>query len=241
LPNEDSQSFIFDANNLFRDNKFAGWDRVEGGGRLNAGLQYTAQFNRGGFVNVLFGQSYHLFGRNSFAVGGPANTGIGSGLDKDRSDYVMRATYQPNTQLTLTSRFRFDEQDFTLQRSEYEASVNFGRWSTSVMYGNYAAQPDIGFLEKREGVYGYARFKVTENWLTFGGARYNLRDDQIDQTQIGVGYVDDCLILAVNYITSYNYQATDRYSHTVMLQLSLRTLGGQVAQQNLSSLSSGYR
>ena len=46
LPNEDSQSFIFDASNLFRVNKFAGWDRVEGGGRLNVGVQYTAQFNQ---------------------------------------------------------------------------------------------------------------------------------------------------------------------------------------------------
>ena len=240
LPNEDSQSFIFDANNLFRDNKFAGWDRVEGGGRVNAGLQYTAQFNRGGFVNIVFGQSFHLFGQNSFAVGGPTNTGIGSGLDKDRSDYVMRATYQPNTQLTLTSRFRFNENDFTLRRSEYEAAVNYGRWSTAVMYGNYAAQPELGFLQPREGIFGSANFKVTENWLTFGAARYNLRANQLDQTSIGVGYVDDCLILALNYITSYSYGTTRKYDHTVMMQISLRTLGGQVAQQNLSTVGTGF-
>jgi LPS-assembly protein len=236
LPNEDSQSFLFDANNLFRDNKFVGWDRVEGGGRLNAGLQYTAQFNRGGFVNVVFGQSFHLFGQNSFAVGGPTNTGIGSGLDKARSDYVLRATYQPNTQLSLTSRFRLDENDFTLQRSEYEATVNYGRWMTTVMYGNYAAQPELGFLESRHGIYGNASFKVTANWMTFGGARYNLQANQLDQTQIGVGYIDDCLILALNYVTTYSYGTTRKYDHTVLMQVSLRTLGGQVTQQNLSAL-----
>ena len=109
LPNEDSQSFMFDASNLFRSNKFAGWDRVEGGGRLNVGGQYTAQFNQGGYLNVLVGQSYHLFGLNSFDVASPTNTGLDSGLDKARSDYVARVTYQPNSQLTLTSRFRFDE------------------------------------------------------------------------------------------------------------------------------------
>jgi LPS-assembly protein len=57
LPNEDSQSFSFDTSNLFAVNKYAGWDRVEGGGRLNAGINYTAQFKRGGFVNVMVGQS----------------------------------------------------------------------------------------------------------------------------------------------------------------------------------------
>jgi LPS-assembly protein len=236
LPNEDSQAFLFDSSNLFSHNKFPGWDRVEGGGRLNAGFKYTAQFNRGGYITGMFGQSYHLFGQNSFAVGGITNTGIGSGLDKTRSDYVASATYQPNSQFTLTSRFRLNETDFTLQRSEYEATVNFGRWSTTVMYGHYAAQPAVGFFDSREGITGYARFKVSENWLTFGGVRYNLKADQVDQTQIGVGYIDDCLILAMNYITEFNYTSTQRYNHTVMMQISLRTLGGHVARQNISTL-----
>ncbi len=110
-PTRIRRASIFDASNLFRINKFAGWDRVEGGGRLNAGIRYTAQFNQGGYVNVLVGQSYHLFGLNSFTVGGTTNTGLDSGLDKARSDYVANLTYQPNSQFTLTSRFRFDEGD----------------------------------------------------------------------------------------------------------------------------------
>ncbi len=57
LPNEDAQSLTFDDSNLFRVDKFSGWDRVEGGGRANIGVQATTQFDRGGFVNVLFGQS----------------------------------------------------------------------------------------------------------------------------------------------------------------------------------------
>ncbi len=159
LPNEDSQSFMFDASNLFRANKFAGWDRVEGGGRLNVGGQYTAQFHQGGYLNVLVGQSYHLFGLNSFAVASPTNTGLDSGLDKARSDYVARVVYQPNSQLSLSSRFRFDEGNYSLQRSEYEASFNFERWTTTVMYGYYAPQPAIGFLDEREGITSTAKFK----------------------------------------------------------------------------------
>jgi LPS-assembly protein len=239
LPNEDSQSLIFDASNLFRVNKFAGWDRVEGGGRLNAGVQYTAQFNRGGFVNVLFGQSYHLFGQNSFAVVSPTNTGIESGLDTNRSDYVARVAYQPNSTLTLTSRFRMNEADFTLQRSEYEATANFDRWSTSVIYGNYAAQPALGFLERREGIVSSAKYKVTANWLALGAVRYDLKSEQLAETQIGVGYVDDCLILALNYITEYNYNSTQKHNHSVVLQMSLRTLGGNSVSTGVSSLTQG--
>jgi len=237
LPNEDSQSFMFDASNLFRANKFAGWDRVEGGGRLNVGAQYTAQFNQGGYLNVLVGQSYHLFGQNSFAVASPGNTGINSGLDKAASDYVARVTYQPNSQLQLTSRFRFDEGDLTTQRAEYEAAFNFERWTTTIMYGYYAPQPAIGFLESREGFTSTARFKVSPTWQTFGGIRYDLRNHQLNETQIGMGYVDDCLILAVNYITEYRYNTTDAHNHTVMLQMSLRTIGGTSTRQGLANLS----
>jgi LPS-assembly protein len=226
LPNEDAQSLIFDDSNLFKVNKFSGWDRVEGGGRANVGVQYTAQFNRGGNVNVLFGQSYQLYGLNSFALGGTTNTGLNSGLDTAQSDYVARASYQPNSALTFTSRFRFSENDFTLQRTELETVAAFGRWTTTVMYGNYAAQPLIGFLDRREGILGTARYKVTPNWVLLGGAGYDIHAKSVTQTQIGVGYVDDCLILALNYITSYAYSGSVSVNHTYMMQLSLRTLGG---------------
>jgi len=239
FPNEDAQSLIFDDSNLFKVNKFSGWDRVEGGGRANVGVQYTAQFNRAGNVNILFGQSYQIYGPNSFALGGLTNTGLDSGLDKTRSDYVARASYQPNSTLMFTSRFRIDEQDFTLRRTELEATANFGRWTTTVMYGDYAAQPEIGFLTRREGILGNARLKLTPNWVVLGAARYDLLARQISQTQTGIGYVDDCLIFALNYITDYAYSGSLSKNHTFMMQLTLRTLGGNTSNQGVSALSGG--
>ena len=101
MPNEDAQSLVFDDLNLFRVNKFSGWDREEGGGRANVGIQATTQFDRGGYINVLFGQSYQLFGTNSFAVPDAVNTGIDSGLETRRSDYVGSISYQPSGRLVL--------------------------------------------------------------------------------------------------------------------------------------------
>jgi LPS-assembly protein len=239
FPNEDAQSLIFDDSNLFKVNKFSGWDRVEGGGRANVGVQYTAQFNRGGNFNFLFGQSYQLYGRNSFALGGTTNAGIESGLDTTRSDYVARASFQPNSMFTFTSRFRFAETDFTLQRTELETTANFGRWTTTLLYGDYAAQPEIGFLTRRQGVLSNARLKLTPNWVLIGAARYDLEARQVSQTQIGVGYIDDCLILALNYITDYAYSGSLSTNHTFMMQLSLRTLGGNTTNQGVSALNSG--
>ena len=227
FPNEDAQSLIFDDGNLFKVDKFSGWDRAEGGSRLNAGIQYTAQVNKAGFFNALFGQSYQLFGTNSFAVGDITNTGLGSGLDTTVSDYVGRVSYQPNSIFMLTTRGRFDENTFAVRRFEVEGRANFDRWTLQVLYGNYAPQPQLGFLTRREGVLGAASVKLTENWILLGSARYDLFADQFNQTRVGVGYVDDCLLLSANWLTGYTYNGTANptKSNTFMLQMSLRTLG----------------
>jgi len=206
--------------------------------RANVGVQYTAQFNRGGNFNFLFGESYQLYGQNSFAQGGLTNTGLESGLDTRRSDYIARASFQPNSMFVFTSRFRFGETDFTMQRMELETTANFGRWTTTVMYGDYGAQPDLGFLTRRQGILGSARLKLTPNWVVLGAARYDLEQHQVNQTQMGVGYIDDCLILAVNYITNYAYSGSLSANHTFMMQLTLRTLGGTTSNAGVSALNS---
>jgi LPS-assembly protein len=232
LPNEDAQSMVFDASNLFSVDKFSGYDRVEGGGRANVGVQATTQFDRGGSVNVLFGQSYQLFGLNSFAVADLTNTGLNSGLDKPRSDYVARINYSPNRTYTFSTRARFDEQTLDVQRFEAEGRASFDRWSVSLMYGNYAAQPELGYLTRREGLLGTGSVKVAANWVVSGAARWDLMTNQINQYVIGAGYVDDCFVLAANYVTSYTYAAGSAppvLNHAIMLQIGLRTLGNTAA------------
>ena len=238
LPNEDSQSLIFDDSNLFRENKFTGWDRVEGGGRANVGVQYTAQANRGGFFNILFGQSYQLFGLNSFAVGDATNTGIASGLDTARSDYVARVAFQPDKTYTFTTRYRFDEDNFAVRRFEAESRANFDRWIVSLLYGRYAAQPQLGFLTDRQGILGSLSYKFNANWIGTTALRYDLEGNQIQQYQVGVGYIDDCFILALNYITDYGYSGNPTIDHRIMLQMSLRTLGNTGVSQTVGSSGS---
>ena len=227
LPNEDAQSLVFDASNLFAVDKFSGYDRVEGGGRANVGVQATTQFDRGGSVNVLFGQSYQLFGLNSYAAPDISNTGLDSGLQNARSDYVARVNYSPNRTYTFSVRSRMDEATLNINRFEAEGRAAFDRWSVSMLYGNYAAQPELGYLTRREGLLGTASIKVASNWVVSGAARWDLEANKLNQYVVGAGYVDDCFVLAANYVTSYTYAAGTTppvLSHAFMLQIGLRTI-----------------
>ncbi len=233
FPNEDSQSLLFDDANLFAINKFAGWDRVEGGGRANVGIQYTAHFDRAGYVNAMFGQSYHLFGANSYAMPDMANTGTLSGLENTRSDYVGRFTFQPNRVYTFTSRFRFDENNFTTRRFEIENRFNFDRWATSVTYGRYDEQPDIGMLLPREGILPAVSLKLTPNWAVSASALYSIDASRWNTASVGVSYIDECIALSALYSTNYGYRGDIVPNKTFMLQISLRTLGGTTFTQQV--------
>ena len=241
LPNEDAQSMVFDTSNLFNVDKFSGYDRVEGGGRANVGVQATTQFDKGGAVKVLFGQSYQLFGMNSYAVQDSINTGLDSGLDKPRSDYVASVAYSPNSTYTFSVRSRMDEQTWNIQRFEAEGRANFNRWSISMMYGNYAPQPELGYLTRREGILTTGSIKVATNWVVTGSARWDLEANKINQYVLGAGYVDDCFVLAANYVTSYSYSAGTTppvLSHAFMFQIGLRTLA---TTSTTSSSAGGYQ
>jgi LPS-assembly protein len=245
FPNEDSQALLFSDANLFSISKFPGYDRVEGGGRANVGLEYTAQFNKGGYVNALFGQSYQLFGLNSYAVTDAvngvqdtANAGLQSGLETPASDYVARLTYSPDNVYAFTSRFAFDQKTFTTKRLELEGRVNFDRWTAGLTYGRYEDEPAAGLLLPREGILPSATLKLSPNWQVTGSALYSLDTDRLNTVSVGIGYIDECIALNLLYSASYGYLGTIVPSKMVMLQFTLRTLGGSDLRQTVGGLGS---
>jgi LPS-assembly protein len=79
---------------------------------------------------------------------------------------------------------------------------------------------------------GSASVKVAANWVVSGSARWDLEANKVNQYVVGAGYVDDCFVLAANYVTSYSYAAGTTppvLSHAFMLQIGLRTIANTAA------------
>ena len=234
FPNEDAQSLVFDDTNLFAIDKYSGYDRVEGGTRANVGVQYTANIHRYGTVNMLFGQSYQLAGRNSYEYSGvvdPATgqqTGLGlqSGLEDDVSDYVSRIYFQPVGNVSFAGRARFDKDNFDVKRLELETRATWDRLQLATIYARYDSQPLIGYAEKREGIYQTAQLKFHENWSVYGGIRYDLNSDRVDLSMIGLSYVDECFAATFSYVADNTNLTYTKPVHRVMMRMNLRTLGG---------------
>ena len=222
LPNEDAQSLIFDDVNLFDWDKYSGYDRLEDGSRINAGLQYTLTTNGGSYLNAQFGQSYALGGYTPYSVTDMANTGLQSGLDQSNSDYVGRLYIQPVRDFALLSSARFDENNFAIRRLEVSALGTLGPIKADIGYGRYDAQPLLG-LDRREGIRGRTAVKIADNWLVSGGALYDIAGRRFSTNYVGLSYIDSCI--AAGFQVSRAYDATTTKTDTSFsFQFSLRGL-----------------
>lgn len=247
VPNEDAQSLVFDDTNLFSVSKFSGYDRSEGGVRMNIGGQYTLNFDQGAYLNVLAGQSIQLAGLNSYESRGLALEGTQSGLDKPVSDYVARAQFVPSANYSLSARGRFDDSDLEPKRIEVEAQSHFGRLTTGVLYANYAPQPLAGIDNRREGVSLNGAFELTPNWSINGAALFSLSrylsDPSADRYyaagySAGLGYRDECTEVSLNYIGKEAFNdGTSNSGETIWLRIVLRSLGSAQVRRSLTDTS----
>lgn len=232
LPNEDAQSFVFDATNLFTRDKFSGYDRVEGGTRANIGLRYSGNLSEQWALYGTAGQSFQLAGRNSFASPDLVNVGAESGLQNDVSDYVAMIGASHSRGLNLAARGRFDRKDFQIRRGEVELRQNWRAVSLGARYAFIGSQPEYGYTRNRQEVEINGSTKIAENWRAFGSGTYELTTDTLVRTTAGISYTDECLSYSMFYRQTRNppregqsKSTVAKPSHSVGFLISLRTLG----------------
>ncbi|MFJ6322396.1 MULTISPECIES: LPS-assembly protein LptD [unclassified Rhizobium] len=225
LPNEDAQSFVFDATNLFDRDKFSGFDRVEGGTRANLGWRYTGSFDSGYRLQHIFGQSYQLAGRNSFATTDLAGVGSDSGLETTRSDYVTMFGLTTPQGISLSTSYRFDEKDFAFRRGD--TSVGFANdiFQTSLIYTHIAAQPQYGFTSNQDEIQSRAQIKFKEYWSVFGTVSYDINNGQFTRQGVGLSYEDECTIFTISFLDKKDSTAQAASDWSVGARITFRTLG----------------
>jgi len=230
LPNEDAMSLVFDDTNLFEWNKFSGYDRIETGTRANVGLQYTFQSNTGGYARILAGQSYQVAGDNAYADPGLNSTGNPvftpySGLETNRSDYVVGAYVAPIEGLRLISQSRFDDKDWDLRRQDAGGEVQFGPFQAAAIYAFLNTDPTNGIYSAQEDIYGSLGIRLTDRWTVRAAARYDIDADQLASDMFQVKYADECFVLTATYTDNYYHNADIVDGQTLMLRFELKHLG----------------
>ena len=225
VPNEDSQSFVFDATTLFERDKFSGYDRIEGGTRANVGMRYSGSYDNGWTTNAIFGQSYQIAGTNSFAAPDLVNAGAESGLESETSDFVGLVGLVSPGGFSASLSGRFDEQTLETRRAEVKAAYS-GASPISV-YGRYAfiqKQPLYGFADDRKEVTLGGSASLNANWSVFGSGTYDLVSETLTSDGLGFSYGDECFTYSMTLSETRN-RISKEVTQSIGFNLSFRTIG----------------
>lgn len=225
LPNEDAQSFVFDATNLFERDKFSGYDRTEGGTRANLGFRYTGSLDNGFTLKAIAGQSFQLAGQNSFASADLVNAGANSGLETDASDYVAMAGIDMPNGISLSGSVRIDKDNFDLNRADTSVAYTSRALQTSLTYTRINSQPDYGDKNDNDIIQNTAAVRLNDNWSVFGAVTWDINADVLTRRGIGFSYTDECMIFSMAFSETRDQGNEKANDWTIGARLSFRTLG----------------
>jgi len=212
--NEDSLALAYDETNLFRVNKFSGFDLYEGGQRLNLGGRVTVVYDDGRHASLLVGRSFRSEDNRIF----PSYTG----LQRQSSDWIVAAEGMPMHGVELFSRARLGAEDLALRRFEAGADVNLPRVQGFVRYLRDENDP-MG--ERREDIDFAGNVPIAGNWgVTFRGVR-DLERDVWRREEFGPRYRNQCLDFAVVWVHEETFNRTVGPSDSIQVRLTLATLG----------------
>jgi LPS-assembly protein len=222
IPNEDDVIFEYDESDLFSPQKFNGFDRYDGGQRLNLGGEATIEWGDGLSANVVVGRTPRARRTNVF----PQRTG----LNRSASDWVVAVDTTPVDGVSAFGRALVDD------------SYNVDRLELGANYATRRVDGYVRYLEDNTQLSGPVRnletgneILVTKHW---GFDLDAIRDIQINRWtlfDLGLLYKDDCIKVAVIYRHQSTVVGRLGESDSVFLRLTLATLGDQGYDEGLHS------
>ncbi|MDO8322585.1 MAG: LPS-assembly protein LptD [Phenylobacterium sp.] len=213
--NEDSIAFQFDETNLFRANKFPGYDLYEDGLRVNAGGRASVFWDDGRRASLLVGRSFRNESNDVFSPQ--------SGLRQTRSDWIVSADAQPIKGLSFFARTRLDSEDFSVQRAEAGANLSTKRANGYFRYLRDRA--DINGT-KVENLDLGGDLYLTEHWGVTAYGNRDLVQDAWVIRDLGITYRDDCTRVDIIYRREDTVIGRLGPTESLAIRLTLATLGG---------------
>ena len=217
IPNEDSVDFELDDANLFSANRYPGRDRIDEGSRFVYGVDATFLGNRGGQSELFLGQNLRLSGSGDF--------GPDSGLYEPLSDLVGRLRINPGQYLDLVYRFRLHPGNFRAHRNEVTMFAGVPALNVSGSYLLFERHRS-GDMPSREEMTFRVSSRVTKQWTTFGGGRWNLGEDAGNlRWQVGGQFDNECCSLRLTLGQNFTRDRDIRPSTDFLFRLGLKHLG----------------
>ncbi len=216
IPNEDSTELEFDDTNLFSTNRFTGYDRVEGGVRVNYGLKWGVYGASGGSSSFFIGQTYRPRTDGTFA--------IGSGLEDEFSDIVSRVEVSPGPYFDVSYRTRFSSDNLSPNRHEIQMSAGVPALRLNSNYVFLDQQQGSEF-SGREEITASLTSQINRYWSAGLNARRDIAADEMRTAGMYLRYENECVVFTTSLTRTFYEDRDLEPTDAITFFLTLKTIG----------------
>ncbi|MDC1287292.1 LPS assembly protein LptD [Gammaproteobacteria bacterium] len=178
IPDFDTSLATSTYNNLFRNNRFNGADRIGDASQVTFGLASQIFDNQSGaqLLNARAGQIYYLKDRRVSLDG--------SRDEESRSDVIAEVDLWPQSSLTITTRLVYDP-----QQSEWidrDFSINYSDNGLAANLGYYFTEDEL------EQALVSLAYPINERWGMVAKLHHSLKFDEPVENLLGISYESCC-------------------------------------------------
>lgn len=184
LPNEDSNNSELTVNNLFVNDRIAGFDRNEAGQRFSYGVK-SSMFNKLGQFGLTIGQSYRLVNKTQ-------DVSIRGFNANDKSNIVGEFSYKYKTYFNTIYAYQLNESNYRNDVNSVTANLTLKRFSIG---GNYLLlRKTISNLQEVEQISGSTTVNLTEKLSVSVGAARDMAIKRTISRTLNINYGGCCVI-----------------------------------------------
>ncbi len=231
-PDFDSAELTFSYNQLFRETRFSGRDRLDDSNQLSVGLTTRYINNDDGreqfsatVGQILYFEDYKV---RLNAVDPP--------LDNSRSELAGEFNFAPNDHAMLRGNMIWDPNSNKMNSGNLQASYTWDREKV-VNLGYTFRRPIETLVEQAntEQVHFSTYMPLSRRWALFGAINYSLEADTSVEDMVGVEYDSCCWKLRLLHLRYYDtapgqnpdFSNPDlQREHSTQIQIVLKGMGG---------------
>lgn len=199
IPNEDSNDTELNDTNIFSENIFPGYDKVDSGYRFAYGFKSNIYNSRAGVLGFSAAQSMRNTSKND-----PERFEV-RGFQEKMSDVVGKISYKSPEIFDVYYRYRLDDSNLNEKSRELSLNFDFERFSFYTTYIMF--NPEFEGETKQEEAKIGGDFKLTKKWSVNGYIISDLEErDDIIEKYLQLVYEGGCIR---NTLTFEEYNPDD--------------------------------
>jgi len=232
-PDFDSAELTFSYNQLFRETRFSGHDRIDDANRVSVGVgtQFIDAQDGQKILGANIGQIFYFRDRKVRLLPGAPE------LDESSSEIAGDLSFTPTRNLSMRTDLVYDPHSGNMNSGNFLAG--YKRDDGAIFNLGYSYNRPLqlsGRQAETEQVTASTYLPLDTNWRVFGALNYSFIDNQAIEQMAGIEYENCCWVVRLMHLRYYDNDTQGFFpdlnnpdleqEHTTQVQFVLKGMGG---------------